>query len=219
MTNTDRQYGQRLEELVEGAHERALHALADPNTAPLEAVTWLAAHLAAVERVIQPAVTRHLPGDRAALRADRQLTARISRTLRMLERHHAGDATASGVNEARLHGQLATLLKEHAARERALIGRLGQALGPQASETLASQYALALQHAPTRPHPHSPHAALLSHLAYRVNALRDHVLDILDSRQVPIPGPPRTSRRIDRWGAYLLGGLGQPSSSEPDDRD
>jgi hypothetical protein len=62
-----------------------------------------------------------------------------------------------------------------------------------------------LEHAPTRPHPHTPHRGVLGAAAFRVDAWRDRVLDTMDGRHVPAPRAPRQSVAPGRWGNYLLG--------------
>jgi hypothetical protein len=73
-----------------------------------------------------------------------------------------------------------------------------------------ADYERALTHAPTRPHPHLSRGGLL----FRLDALRDSVLDMMDGRHVPVPRQPRRRRLIPgRWGAYFLG---QPQDEHRD---
>ena len=68
--------------------------------------------------------------------------------------------------------------------------------------------------APTRPHPHLPHRGITGAIAFRVDAVRDRVLDTMDSRHVPLPRAPHESRTPGRWGSYLLGQM-QREDADP----
>ena len=70
---------------------------------------------------------------------------------------------------------------------------------------LEAAYAKALAGAPTRPHPHAPHRGPLGRLAFRVDAWRDHAMDVMDGRHAPVPRRMRTVREPGRWARYLLG--------------
>jgi hypothetical protein len=46
---------------------------------------------------------------------------------------------------------------------------------------------------------------LLGALAFRVDAMRDKLMDTMDGRHVPAPRTSRESTRPGRWGSYVLG--------------
>jgi len=79
---------------------------------------------------------------------------------------------------------------------------------------LAESYLDVLVKAPTRPHPHLPHHRLSGAIAFRVDVVRDRLLDTMDSRHVPLPRVPREARKPGRWGSYLLGQM-QPEVVDP----
>src|SRR5438034_677374 len=74
-----------------------------------------------------------------------------------------------------------------------------------AAEQLMASYDAALRQAPTRPHPHTPHRGLLGAVAFKVDALRDKVMDTMDGRHVPAPRKERRPVKSGRWGSYVLG--------------
>ena len=79
---------------------------------------------------------------------------------------------------------------------------------------LADGYLEAFVKAPTRPHPHLPHHGVAGGIAFRVDAVRDHLLDTMDGRHVPLPRQAREPRTSGRWSSYLLGQM-QPPERDP----
>src|SRR5881227_732245 len=102
---------------IEAAHERALVALTSPDAGRFDAVVWLSAHLAAVDRVVTPLIDRHVGRDAAARRHDRRVTRELQRLLRTLEQLAAADALAPRNGAAGVRERLVALLSEHAAGE------------------------------------------------------------------------------------------------------
>jgi hypothetical protein len=188
--------------IVEDAHARAAGALDSGEV--LDAVVWLSAHLAAVHRVIQPAL-RRLPGESAARQRQRMLDLQLERLLRIAERRFSGDAQAAALSTDNLERGLRSALADHAHAEHGLVGQLESVLSTEELTALSSSYAAALQHAPTRPHPHAPHFGLLGLAAFRFDAWRDKLLDTMDSRHVPAPRVERHPGTPGLWARYLLG--------------
>ncbi|HVB27744.1 MAG TPA: hypothetical protein VNE21_07525 [Mycobacteriales bacterium] len=195
---------QHLTDTVDRAYDRARAALVD-QAPPLEAVTWLSAQLAATEHVLQPAIAHHLPDQAARLRALRRSSHALHRTLRALEQHAAGDGLRPRASVTGLRHQLWTALGEHAALEHDLLDRLASVVGSDTTHALARRYEHGLQHGPTRPHPHGAHRGPLERLTYAFDSARDHILDVLDSRHVPIPRRRRAPKPPGPWGTYLIG--------------
>ena len=203
MTHTDDLSRTPLAVTAAAAHNRARAALARPDRV-MDAVVWLSAHLTAMEHVVYPFIRTNLPMHRADLEVQRRLTRRMQRTLRLLEQHLAGDGLAPPGSSDRLRGELMALIDEHEAGEAALLACLSD-IADEAALDLAERYDQAIGHGPTRPHPHGPHRGKLGALTYTLDAARDHILDVLDSRHVPLPRPPRPHQEVGRWGRYLLG--------------
>lgn len=199
--------------VVEDAHTQALAALTGSNPRPLDAIVWLSAHLAATARTVRPVASRRLQEPPAAVRDITRRDVELERMLRIAERRHSGDALAAGLDADRLRNALLERLEAHAESEHARLAALGDVLSAEEERALAESYLDALVKAPTRPHPHLPHHGVVGAIAYRVEAVRDHLLDTMDGRHVPLPRNPHEPRRPGRWGSYLLGQM----QSAPDD--
>src|SRR3954451_9727743 len=203
-----------LVSVVENAHEQAGAALTGGASSPLNAVVWLSAHLAAVGLAITPAATRRLGETAAVRREGHRRDLELERMLRIAERCHSGDVLASGIDGERLRTSILSRLDAHAEIEHARLTALADLLDDEEQRALAEAYLDALKKAPTRPHPHLPHRGLSGAIAFRSNALRDRVLDTIDSRHVPLPRVPHEARQPGRWGSYLLGHM-QPEVVDP----
>ncbi|HET6817236.1 MAG TPA: hypothetical protein VFH66_08445 [Mycobacteriales bacterium] len=199
--------------VVEDAHTQALATLSDDDARPLEAIVWLSAHLAAAARTLRPAASRRLQEPAAFLREVTRRDVELERMLRIAERRHSGDALAAGLDTERLRGSLLERLEAHAETEHERLAALSEVLTVDEERALAASYLDVLLKAPTRPHPHLPHDGVVGAIAFRVEAVRDRLLDTMDGRHVPLPRTHREPRTPGRWGSYLLGQM----QSAPDD--
>jgi hypothetical protein len=197
-------HSSRLVDAIEGAHAHALADFAPGQQASMASVVWLSAHLAALDHAIHPAMQRALPAARDAMAEQRKLAGRLQTRLREIERREAGDSLSHSPLES-TRRQLGELLQTYGEVEREMVAALSAEIGPDASQEVLDRYNHALTHGPTRPHPYGPHRGLLGRLAYRVDALRDHVLDTMDGRTNPMPKTPALHKTPGRWGKYLLG--------------
>lgn len=201
-----------LSTTIEAAHEQALRALTEPGAGRFDAVVWLSAHLSAVDHVLRPAVRRHLPhaltGWQTHLRTDRHL----QHWLRVWEQLVAGDGHAMRSDAAGVRHEVVRLLTVHAADEHLLVMSLAEAVGADATKALAARYTHALTHGPTRPHPYVARWPRLNSLSYAVQRVRDHALDTLDSRSIPIP-LQRSVKRTARRDATIHGHAESPDRS------
>jgi len=184
------------------AHQQAAEALDSGHA--MDAVVWLSAHLAACQRTVHRAAAGEA-GTSAALNALRAADFELERVLRRVEQRHAGDALAAQLDEHRLGEALRRALRRHSDAECDVVSRLVERLPAPDVDALMASYDDALRHAPTRPHPHAPHRGLLGALAFRVDAMRDKLMDTMDGRHVPAPRTSRESTRPGRWGSYVLG--------------
>lgn len=201
-----------LVETAAATHERARAALASPHRS-MDAVVWLSAHLTAMEHVVYPSARALLPRDRQALDTQRRLTRRMQGVLRQLEQLWTGDALAQHDSGDRLRCELEVLMAEHERLEHDLLSRLEASGTHETGVDLADRYHRAIGRGPTRPHPHGPRQGRLGRLVYTFDAARDHLLDVLDSRHVPLPRTSRPRRPLGRWGSYLLGQVDVPDQS------
>lgn len=199
--------------VVEDAHVQAVAALSDSTERPLDAIVWLSAHLAATARTIRPIAARRLSESAAAVREVTRRDVELERMLRIAERRHSGDALAAGLDSGRLRDSLMERLAAHADTEHQRLAALSQVLSGDEERSLAESYLDALVKAPTRPHPHLPHDGVVGAIAFRVEAVRDRLLDTMDGRHVPLPRVPHEPRTPGRWGSYLLGQM-QPTRDD-----
>lgn len=186
-------------------HQAALAALRDPDANHLAAITWCSTHLAAVARVLHPAVTRTLPHGHERLHGAIAADHALQQALWWLDRRLTGDARVSAHDVAGLEDDVATALMEHAREEHDLVVELVQHLSPSEQRVLAARLAKAVRRGPTRPHPTAVAHGPMSALAFGLDAGADHLRDLLDSRSWPTPHDAPPARPPGRWGAYLLG--------------
>lgn len=171
---------------IEEARERGLAMLDGPDSSPIGAVVCASAHLAAFSTVIEPALLRtgSTPADLHDLR---DLQTQLGWSLRLLERTTSGEAGASHLDRVLVTEEAVDLLRQLSRLEGSLLDDLDKRLDKKQAEELVVHYLRALHHGPTRPHPTSRHSRLL----LRLNAWRDHVLDVMDGRLVPLGRPSR----------------------------
>lgn len=186
-------------------HARALEALGEGSPGgPVAAVGWCSAHLAAVDRVLYPAVLRHLPKRRRAVRAARAQDRRLQQAVFRLDRRLTGDATLDHIPLADLRDEVRAALQAHAEVEAGLVDDLCAVLPPPERRALTQRLSVVMGTSPTRPHPHVRHTPL-SPLVGWCDALVDRARDAMDNRADPLGRPPRVVAAPGRWGSYLLG--------------
>jgi len=152
---------------------------------------------------------RRLPAARPALSALRAADHELERLLRNAEQLHAGDSLAAQLDAKRLENELRRALDRHIAAESDLVHGLIDRMQRADADELMASYEDVLRQAPTRPHPYAPHRGLLGAAAFRIDALRDRVMDVMDGRNVPSPRRSRSATEPGRWGRYLLGEMEQ----------
>ena len=160
-----------------------LGALADPGQARgFQAIAQLSGHLAATRRAVFPVATTH-PGTGAWLvAACRPQAAQAERALRCYGCLLSGQSRAVRLPPGSVWAQLEERLAGYRAAEHALLTRLDTRLTAAEHGQLAAAYRAVFLAAPTRPHPRCPHTGPLAGPAFRLLALRDRVLDTIDSR-------------------------------------
>jgi hypothetical protein len=198
---TDQARHHDLRSVITHAEAEAERLLAATGTAPLDIVAWLSAHIAALDHAVYPVAKDVLPDGAEIVKTHREITGRITRTLRVIERHHSGDALASSLSSDKLFAGLRELVEEHHSAESALMDQLVEAMNAPAQAKLIVSYESALEHAPTRPHPHLSRGGLM----FRIDGLRDRILDAMDGRHVPVPRLTKERIKPGRWGSYFMG--------------
>lgn len=194
-----------LREVIRETDMEVTRLLQAGSRETLQVVGWLSAHLAALDQSVHPTARRRLSDGRQAVGEQRELTRRLSRLLRIIERHHSGDVLASAFDPVRLRDELVALLAAHRDAEHDLLDRLVPQLSAGEHRELAASYLKALGHAPTRPHPHLSPAGRLSGALFWADSVRDRLLDTMDGRHVPVQRVDRSRPAPGRWGAYVLG--------------
>ena len=169
-------------------------------------------HLAAMEMTVYSVARRRLPGGEQAVAVVEALAHDAELVMREMEERIGGDRFAAAGPFAQLQDRLEVAFAAHVEAERALVGRLQGRLAPAEHAALVTRLDSALRHAPTRPHPYGPHTSRLTPLAFRLRALADHTLDVMDNRRGADHPPPPPPVRLGKWGAYLLG-VAPPSSA------
>lgn len=171
-------------------------------------------HLAAMEMTVYSVARRRLPDGEQAVAVVEALAHDAELVMREMEERIGGDRFAAAGPFAPLQDRFEAAFAAHVEAERALVGRLQGPLTPAEHGALGSRLDRALRHAPTRPHPYGPHTSRLTPLAFRLRALADHTLDVMDNRR-GADHPPPVPVRPGKWGAYLLGVAPPPSAPGP----
>ena len=213
MTTADAVDVPDLRSSVEGPHELALAGLAGRDPDRLAAVAWCSAHLAAVDRVLYAAAEQRLPDGPQRVHDLRGIDQLVQQAVLRLDRRLTGDTHLSELPVDELADEVRVALREHADHEHALVDELQRVLDRAEQEALTDQLVTAMRHAPTRPHPHTPHTPLSGLVGY-VDAGVDRVRDLMDNRVVPTPHDTRPPRVPGRWASYLMG-VPYPLEDEP----
>ncbi len=204
MTTTDTLATAGLHSAVEIPHENAFTALDGSDSGSLAAVAWCSAHLGAADRILYAAAARHLPDGRRRVRALRAVDHRLQQALCRLDRRLTGDAHLCELPVDEMANDVRARLHEHADAERTVVAELTTVLDSEEQERLVHRLSAAMRHAPTRPHPHTPHTPLSGLVSY-VYAGVDRIRDLMDNRVVPTPQVTRPARVPGRWGCYVMG--------------
>ncbi|CAO5226773.1 hemerythrin domain-containing protein [Frankia sp. AgKG'84/4] len=177
------------------------------------AVAAISAHLSVMEAVVYPELAHRVPGSRPRVAELGRLARRCSSVMRGIEQYVQGDLKHPADSVASLRHDLAALLEAHTRAEDELLRELDERLTDSERHRLLGRFAAAMRHAPTRPHPHLGHGgAVGGGLALRVLGTVDHLLDVMDAREVA-GAPVRAPAPAGLWGWYLLG---RPTSPAPE---
>jgi hypothetical protein len=167
-------------------------------------VATLSGHLAAVEAVLYPVARKRLDGGRAEVAAQQRLSRRIERLMRLIEGHFYGEVHAIDMRVEPLQRRLAQLVEDSRRSELDLARRLDATLTTAQRHAVAQDFTAARKHAPTRPHPYTPHTRGLATFAFHVCSMWDRAFDVMDNRKVPGPTPKRRLTPLTLWDRYVL---------------
>jgi hypothetical protein len=167
-------------------------------------VATLSGHLAAVEAVLYPVARKRLDGGRAEVAAQQRLSRRIERLMRLIEGHFYGEVHAIDMRVEPLQRRLAQLVEDSRRSELDLARRLDATLTTAQRHAVAQDFTAARKHAPTRPHPYTPHTRGLARFAFHVCSMWDRAFDVMDNRKVPGSAPRRRLTPLTLWDRYVL---------------
>jgi hypothetical protein len=197
------------------AHQHALTALDTTGVGRFDAVVWISAHVMAAERAVSPALRRLAPNAIGLLaqqsRADRDL----QRAVRVLERICSGDTLAAQVDERLVRRRVRTLVQAHAVHEQRIVDVLCAVTSRTDEQNLVDRYRHLFDHGTTRPHPHTPTRGPLASIVYSFDRMRDHMLDVMDSRTTPLQREATSHTTPGRWGLYVLGTMRDGDEMSP----
>lgn len=203
----DEQITCQIDQQLARTHAAAIEALHHNQVGRFDTVIWLSAHLMAAERALHPAVRRHIPASLPLLDEHQRSDRRLHRALRALEQISAGDTFAAVLDEEVVRQQVTRCVDAHIATERRILDLLSAAMTVGEDCELVERYQHLLAHGVTRPHPHAPSSGALAGFVFRFDRVRDHVLDVLDSRTTPLPRQRTPHVTPGRWGSYVLGSM------------
>lgn len=196
------------------AVEHGVPSRAEPHHLRELADTFMATssrHLAAVDDVL-------LPVARARLVDGHAMVANYVAQAKGLEQAlHAVKACLYGdVHARRLHGdalldEVRRLLAEHETREAVILDGL-ISLPDDDVAGLTARLRRTEEHAPTRPHPYTPHTGVLGRMVHRAWSVCDSFWDSAEGRVIPHRIRPPHPRRDSLVTRYVLGA---PRFDEP----
>lgn len=145
----------------------------------------LSRHLAAVEDIVFPEARRRMTRGPRLVAQHVRLTRGLELTMRALEGSFYGDSYYPADVRDLLWERMDQLLTMHDDAERSLVVTLSERLTQPEQRALIVKYGDAVETAPTRPHPYSPHSTWLSPAQHRLWAIADRAMDSMDNRIIP----------------------------------
>jgi hypothetical protein len=170
-------------------------------------------HLAAIDDVLLPVARKGLP-DGHHLVADYVAQAReVEHALHAVKASLYGDVNARHLHNDELLTEVRQLLAVHEDRETELVDNLVSTLDDDEQARLADRLHHSEEHAPTRPHPYTPHTGMLGRLVSRVWRVVDGFWDSAENRVIPQRARPPHPRRNSLVTRYVMGA---PRFEEPE---
>lgn len=165
----------------------------------------LCQHLAAVDDVLLPRARKDLSHGHAKVHEYVRHARGLEHTLHLLKARLYGDATARGRTWEEIWNATDVWLDDHTRHEQALMHALAEHLTADESQSLAAKLRAAEEHAPTRPHPYTPHTGVVGRVAHRLWARADSFWDDAEGRIVPRRRRPPSPRRYSLLSRYVTG--------------
>jgi hypothetical protein len=195
---------------LEQRHREAVspHRDADrPREAYADIDTFMAAtsrHLAAVDAVLLPAVGRAVPDGDTLVHEYLEVAKRLELTLSRLKARLYGEAHAIYRSWPELWEEVQERLEHHNELEMRVLNSLLEHGDPDELDELAERLFHAETHAPTRPHPYTPHTGWVSRLSRRLWSLADRFWDNAEGRMIPDPVRPAHHQHDSLLAQYLV---------------
>jgi hypothetical protein len=204
----------RLEEQLTAAGQ-AVPSQREPRRARELADTFMATtsrHLAAVDDTLLPVADVRLEGGHDLVAAYVAQSRELEQALHAVKAWMYGDANARGLDGDALWAEVGRLLADHEARETVLVDGLATWLTEEDLTGLAERLRRSEEHAPTRPHPYTPHTGVLGRIVHRAWSVCDSFWDSAEGRVIPHRDRPPHPRRDSLVTRYVLGA---PRFDEP----
>lgn len=207
-----------LHQAVLGPH-RTIEALAVPAHEMREStteprLTWrdtdtflsvISRHLAAVEEGLLPTARATLGDGHHRVTGYLHDARALELSLHMMKARMYGDVHVSGMTRNEVWERIDRQLDTHERLEEELVDDLVDGLGEQQVVALAQRVNAALDHAPTRPHPYTPHSGRLGRVAHHLWRVVDRFWDTAEGRVIPHKEKPPHPRRGSKMTRYVLG--------------
>jgi hypothetical protein len=173
-------------------------------------------HLAAVEDTLLP-VADDLEGGHDLVTAHVALSRELEQALHRVKAWMYGDANARHLDGDALWTDVDRLLAEHESHEAVLVETVARSLPDEDLSGLAERLSRSEEHAPTRPHPYTPHTGLLGRIVHRAWSVYDGFWDSAEARVIPHRDRPPHPRRDSLVTRYVLGAprFDEPGPEEP----
>ncbi len=167
------------------------------------------------EQATYPAARRLLPEAKPVAREYVSDARGIEQTMRHLLASMYGEVHDVDTPRRELWSELADRMDAHLLADEKLAAAVEEQLPTSEQHVLAAAYRTSFGHAPTRPHPYSPHASALGRVSNRFWSLADRALDVMDNREVPQRPRPPHPKQGNLVSQYLLGRPAFDASEQP----
>jgi hypothetical protein len=162
-------------------------------------------HLAAVDETLLPVARRCHPDGHDLIIGYVAQARELEQTLHAVKASIYGDVNARRLHADTLLTQARQLLGEHHELESVLVDGVISSLPDEELGDLAERLRHTEEHAPTRPHPYTPHTGLLGRAVSRIWSVVDGFWDSAEGRVIPHRARPPHPRRNSLLTRYMLG--------------
>ena len=162
-------------------------------------------HLAAIDDALLPVTRKRLPDGHDLIVGYVAQARELEQTLHAVKASIYGDVNARRLHADALLAEARQLLAEHHDRESVLVDGVIESLSDDELRELAERLRRTEEHAPTRPHPYTPHTGVLGRAVSRVWSVIDSFWDSAEGRVIPHRARPPHPRRDSLLTRYMLG--------------